>query len=337
VVAAVPGIQASLAPCLAKPAPPLPVGIGIGTAPQPTATPTPLPESRTAEIVRAEAAAYQAQAAPIALSAARWSEWTGEAWASARLEARVVAVLSEGVRLAASCAAAALTTPPPEAQAAHASLVDALEQRSAHLQAALDHLKCCATSPNPDLDTARETTASAVARALSASYSGATEQPGFPIEGRQLGVLLAAPPGWQLARNDSQLVLFAPPQVHARDLRGIGPGLSTYGTAFTVRRARAAQGGQSAAISQALVQLSSLGQASPLSSRKVGGGVLDATVTTLADTRLGWHTRVALVVFPDFVYFLQLGCPAALSVECSRLFDGFVTSTSFEPYLAANR
>ncbi|MFW6174672.1 MAG: hypothetical protein ACOC5K_02735 [Chloroflexota bacterium] len=280
-------------------------------------------------MVAEEAREYLDKAYDIVRAAEHWHERIDDGWLDASTTSEYAALLLvQGSRNGVLCDAAAVLDPPPEALGAHRTLGEYLEARQGWAVSAVSALRAGRPVDADQLEEAHSASSNLFQEAVAAMQGVAQRTDveygprdvSYPAVNERARSTLEAPPGWILARLDSQTVLVGPPELQGDGLPGLGADGSGHGTSLSVRRVRnRPDWSLEEALEQSRPQIPQFGELR--SEREVRVDGHDGFEWRIVDPGAGWETRVAVVVAGDYTFFLEFGCPSVMGEECRGLMN----------------
>lgn len=326
-------IQVAIPACKASP-PGTFVG-GAGTIPGPTPTEPPPPAPRTADESREAVRTYWERTGPIVNAAQSWVMLTEDKWSGATTREQADLVLVESTRLGVLCTATSAVDIDRELRDAHLSWVGALTARQAWASEVANALGCCGRADTLELEALRGSTADAVFAAATRVEETAAKYGPLPaasieyrISNERLEIRVIVPPGWVVARNDTQLALIADRSIQLETDMGFGVDESNLGTGVRIRRLRkSADWTLEGAVDQAKAALSNLGSERSRRALTLDGAL--ATELLLVPQDEQWATRLVVAGADDSAYFFEMGCPRTFDDACGGRFQEILEDVHF--------
>jgi hypothetical protein len=281
--------------------------------------------------------AYADLIGPISESVLLWTAETDRAWPGAVPAIHAELLRLESARLAVLCTATSGVEPDYVLKPAHGAWVESLHARQRWASEAAHGLGCCGNGATAEIDALRTAAATQLKAAAAGLASAAGERGVAPVAdhsyeivNERLAIGLNVPPGWVVARNDTQIALMAPYALQVNAAPGLGVDGSNMGTGVRVRRLRKQAGWTlEGAADQAKAALAGLGQET--SRRAVTAGGEPAIELLLEATGVEWTTRLVTVGAGDYAYFIELGCPRGHVDLCRPGFESVLAGLTFRP------
>lgn len=294
----------------------------LGTAPAPTPTPVPDGGVRYAALISSEVSEYLSKASPIVDHLRAWNDSFNSKW-SIDLEpdrqAHQLQIL--GIRLTQACSAVAqIAEMPPEVVGFDALLREATRIRHSWVRIAAEQLDCCGNAFTIDIDRGNTET-SAVVSSLTAGTATLVQQfdarpERFGVfKDQAIGIELSIEPGWLVAADGLNPVLYAPFVLNESDIAGLGPDRWMHGTAVRIRRLRNPEAIDAATASSRFTALiTQQGNVSSVEQISVDG--VPALRHVLSPENANWAATVTVFISNDFTYFVETGCSTDVEGAC---------------------